>query len=313
MKNNYINETTRRRLISLMLASTLTLTSFGLTGCGKKKPENNSFNSTTKEDTIDGYTNLNKESWFCEVSVTDVENGMLLDGAKFELRDENNNLIESWISSSKEVHRIENIKDGLYTLTEVAAPEGYVVAGNKNTWTINPSSGWKSDSMIIDNISASKYVDKGINNILNTGKKEDIDGEYFVLKLRESYENRLNNKDFLEYEGELPKYILLKGSYLEAIGVLFNSNSVQYEFFGTEENLSSPTDSATDISFYYDNDGIYYTRIWKTNTNVVKGFITNDNLYIVPLSDLTKEELEELSLSNDINTVEKAKTKILTR
>ena len=54
---------------------------------------------------------------------------MLLDGAKFELRDENNNLIESWISSSKEAHRIENIKDGLYTLTEVAAPEGYVVAG----------------------------------------------------------------------------------------------------------------------------------------------------------------------------------------
>lgn len=36
MKNNYINETTRRRLISLMLASSLTLTSFGLTGCGKK-------------------------------------------------------------------------------------------------------------------------------------------------------------------------------------------------------------------------------------------------------------------------------------
>ena len=30
MKNNYINETTRRRLISLMLASSLTLTSFGI-------------------------------------------------------------------------------------------------------------------------------------------------------------------------------------------------------------------------------------------------------------------------------------------
>lgn len=313
MKNNYINETTRRRLISLMLASSLTLTSLGLTGCSKKKSENNSFNSITKEDTIDGYTNLNKESWFCEVSVTDVENGMLLDGAKFELRDENNNLIESWISSSKAAHRIESIKDGLYTLTEVAAPEGYVVAGNKNTWTINPSSGWKSDSMIIDNISASKYVDKGINNILNTGKKEDIDGEYFVLKLRESYENRLNNKDFLEYEGELPRYILMKGSYLESIGVLSNSNSVQYEFLGTEENLSSPTDSATDISFYYDNDGIYCTRIWRTNTNVVRGFITNDNLYIVPLSDLPKEELEELSLYTDINEVGKAKTRTLTR
>ena len=78
---------------------------------------------TRRQETIDDYTKIEK-SWFCEVSVTDVENGMLLDGAKFELRDENNNLIESWISSSKEAHRIENIKDGLYTLTEVAAPEG---------------------------------------------------------------------------------------------------------------------------------------------------------------------------------------------
>ena len=258
-----------------------------------------------------GLSEFNTVKYISEHSDAVVKD-LLKFGVEFD-RDENNNLIESWISSSKEAHRIENIKDGLYTLTEVAAPEGYVVAGNKNTWTINPSSGWKSDCMIIDNISASKYVDKGINNILNTGKKEDIDGQYFVLKLRESYENRLNNKDFLEYEGELPKYILLKGSYLEAIGVLFNSNSVQYEFFGTEENLSSQINSATDISFFYDNDGIYYTRIWRTDTNVVRGFITNDNLYIVPLSDLTKEELEELSLSNDINTVEKAKTRTLTR
>lgn len=228
MKNNYINETTRRRLISLMLASSLTLTSFGLTGCGKKYRKSPFW--ANKKTGNNRWLHKNREILVLRSFCYRRWNGMLLDGAKFELRDENNNLIESWISSSKEAHRIENIKDGLYTLTEVAAPEGYVVAGNKNTWTINPSSGWKSDCMIIDNISASKYVDKGINNILNTGRKEDIDGQYFVLKLRESYENRLNNKDFLEYEGELPKYILLKGSYLEAIGVLFNSNSVQYEF-----------------------------------------------------------------------------------
>lgn len=84
-------------------------------------------------------------------------------------------------------------------------------------------------------------------------------------------------------------------------------------FLVQKKNLSSQINSATDISFFYDNDGIYYTRIWRTDTNVVRGFITNDNLYIVPLSDLTKEELEELSLSNDINTVEKAKTRTLTR
>lgn len=72
MKNNYINEATRRRLISLMLASSLTLTSFGLTGCSKKKQESDSFEPTTKQETIEGYTKI-EESWFCEVSVTDVE------------------------------------------------------------------------------------------------------------------------------------------------------------------------------------------------------------------------------------------------
>ena len=66
--------------------------------------------------------------------------------------------------------------------------------------------------------------------------------KYFVLKLRESYENRLNNKDFLEYEGVTRKYIFIRRYYLIVI-------PVQYEFFGTEENLSSQINSATDIIF----------------------------------------------------------------
>ncbi len=313
MKNYYINEVSKRRIVSLMLASSLTLTSLGLTGCGKKNMEKDPSEPTTRQETIDDCTKI-EDSWFCEVSVVDAENDTLLEGAKFELRDENNNLVDSWISSSEEAYRIENLEDGLYKLTEVTAPKGYIIAGNRNTWTINPSSGWRQETISIKNSDSSKYVNNGVNNILNTGKKESIDGEYFVLKLRESYENRLNDKDFLQYDGELPKYILMRGSSLEAIGSLSNSNSVQYEFFGVEDNLLSPTDSATDISFYHDNDGVYHTRIWRTDTNVIRGFLTNDNLYIVPLSDLTKDEVEELSSSYcNFNKAEKAKTKALTK
>ena len=39
MKNNIINEYTKRRLVSLALSTSITATSLGLTGCAGKKIE----------------------------------------------------------------------------------------------------------------------------------------------------------------------------------------------------------------------------------------------------------------------------------
>lgn len=43
----------------------------------------------------------------------------------------------------------------------------------------------------------------------------------------------------------------------------------------------------------YNGDGYYYITVWRSYCGIV-GRFTNDNLYIKPLYDLTREELEEL-------------------
>lgn len=61
------------------------------------------------------------------ISKRDVTNGKELAGAELTLTDENDTVIETWISGNKP-HEIKNLKDGEYTLTEVTAPNGYEVA-----------------------------------------------------------------------------------------------------------------------------------------------------------------------------------------
>ena len=58
-----------------------------------------------------------------EFSKIDVSTGKELPGAHLEIRDSNNNLVESWVST-EETHYFE-LLPGVYTLTETLAPEGY--------------------------------------------------------------------------------------------------------------------------------------------------------------------------------------------
>ena len=58
---------------------------------------------------------------------TDAATGEELEGAKLELRKENGELVDSWISTTS-AHIIENLEDGMYTLTEITAPHGYEIA-----------------------------------------------------------------------------------------------------------------------------------------------------------------------------------------
>ncbi len=63
-----------------------------------------------------------------DISKVDITTGEELPGATLEVRDENDKLIDTWVST-KEPHRIEKLTVGkTYTLIEVNAPEGYVKA-----------------------------------------------------------------------------------------------------------------------------------------------------------------------------------------
>ena len=58
---------------------------------------------------------------------TDAATGEELPGAKLEVRKENGELVDSWISTSS-AHIIEGLEDGMYVLTEITAPHGYEIA-----------------------------------------------------------------------------------------------------------------------------------------------------------------------------------------
>ena len=58
------------------------------------------------------------------VSKQDATTGEELPGAYLEIRDENGEIVEAWISGDTP-HRVEGLKPGKYTLTETIAPDGY--------------------------------------------------------------------------------------------------------------------------------------------------------------------------------------------
>lgn len=70
------------------------------------------------------------------ISKKDFTTGEELPGAKLELRNEKGDLIEAWVSTD-EPHVIEGLEEGVYTLTEVLAPEGYELSTETVTFTVN--------------------------------------------------------------------------------------------------------------------------------------------------------------------------------
>ena len=62
-----------------------------------------------------------------DISKTDITGDQELEGAELELHNDQNELIETWISG-KMPHRIERLTPGKYLLTEKIAPAGYVTA-----------------------------------------------------------------------------------------------------------------------------------------------------------------------------------------
>lgn len=64
-----------------------------------------------------------------EISKIDITTEKELPGAKLEIRDSENNIVEEWTSSNTP-HRIDYLPVGDYTLIETTAPNGYVVAEN---------------------------------------------------------------------------------------------------------------------------------------------------------------------------------------
>ena len=61
------------------------------------------------------------------ISKKDVATGDELPGAKLVITDEDGDTVEEWVSGNKP-HEVKGLPDGIYTLTEITAPDGYEIA-----------------------------------------------------------------------------------------------------------------------------------------------------------------------------------------
>ena len=61
------------------------------------------------------------------ISKQDITNGKELPGATLVVKDSDGNVVDTWVSTDTP-HLIENLKAGMYTLTETIQPEGYVLS-----------------------------------------------------------------------------------------------------------------------------------------------------------------------------------------
>lgn len=286
----------KRRLMALVLASSTFISSASLVGCSTI--DNTSSDSSYGEllDRDNNFKRYITSDWFCDIWVEDYNNKKL-SGAMFELRDLNNNVIDSWTSSDVP-HRITRIKEGKYTLVEVKTPDGYVTASGNYEYDIFVGEN-NFDIVAIkhitnNNISINNNI---VNNVFTTGNREYIKDELFVFRLRDSYINRMSDNDYLKSNNSnididnIPKYLLLKGTEDEYIDTIPNG-SVQYAF-NDITSLNDNDSSLTKVSLVCNKDGSYNTILYNTYLGI-NGNIYNDDMYMIPIQDLTQEEANEL-------------------
>lgn len=75
----------------------------------------------------DGIVVMRDDITRVQISKQDIATFEELPGAHLTITDKNGNVVESWVSTDKP-HYIEKLPAGIYTLTEVTAPDGYDIA-----------------------------------------------------------------------------------------------------------------------------------------------------------------------------------------
>lgn len=286
----------KRRLMAFTLAGYLGVTSVSLTACNSNKVygslDNGYYDVIERDNNIKKYVT---NGWFCDVWAEDYDD-VKITGAKFELWNSSGDLIDEWVGTDTP-YRITGLEEGTYTLVETP-PKDYMTANENYSFKIEVDQR-EYTVLAIKHVNVDKCFGENISNVLSSGIEEDISDKYFVLKLKDSYINRMNNKDYLQYDNkddlivdELPSYIILKGSNVKENWNNISEGSLIYSFNDVVSFRDSDF-SMTDISLICNRDGSYQTIIYSSYLGL-KGSIYNMSLFMKPLSELTKEEMSEL-------------------
>lgn len=121
-----------------------------------------------------------------EISKQDITTSSELAGAHLVVKDSDGNIIDEW-DSATEVHKIKNMKEGTYTLTETIAPEGYILSEETIKFVIDANGrlvneeGKEIDKVIMYNTPKPKT---GSSSIIKQDAvtREALEGATLVIK-----------------------------------------------------------------------------------------------------------------------------------
>ena len=111
-----------------------------------------------------------------EISKRDITDESEISGATLELRDSDGNVIDKWVSSSEEPHRIERLKPGTYTLREIRTPRHHDVAEDV-TFTVKETGEVQKIAMYDQPISIKGELDKRQEIADPTAKETEANGD----------------------------------------------------------------------------------------------------------------------------------------
>ena len=120
---------------------------------------------------------MKNEMTTTEISKVDVTTKKELPGATLVVKDSKGKVIDEWVSTN-EVHVIKGLKVGKYTLTEIIAPEGYVLSTETITFEV------KNDGSVTKVVMENKPKDKTPIYISKQDltTKEELPGAHLELK-----------------------------------------------------------------------------------------------------------------------------------
>ena len=121
---------------------------------------------------------MKNEITVVQISKVDATTGNELPGAKLTVKDSNGKVVDSWISTN-EVHKIEKLPAGKYTLTEEVAPEGYKLSTETVEFIVNKD-GTVNGKVVMKNIPKDKtpiFISKQ-----DITTSEELTGAHLELK-----------------------------------------------------------------------------------------------------------------------------------
>ena len=117
----------------------------------------------------------NSKTTKVKISKQDITTKKELPGATLVIKNKNGKEIDKWVSTT-EPHYIEGLEPGEYTLTEVVAPNGYVLSKETITFTVKADGSLTTATMYNTKITKVKISKQDITS------KEELPGATLVIK-----------------------------------------------------------------------------------------------------------------------------------